>query len=266
MAWQKLSDVGGAVVAAAAASGVRSHVGRQDGGARVVGGLGIGRGARSLSTAPRCVATNLRPDLNSIRPATTTFPTHFTTTLDCLRTARSELYRTNTFPSHTRREYATMASATSFFDFKPKDSMSALQSSFPLHTGSEGVSLTMPHTRKHTCLHPPSPFFAFHTPTDVIRHSPLLSSRVPQLTSSVSQKRANPTTSLSSLAKSSSSSTRPQNAASHRNSRGSRSSTRTSRPSTPTTLKSSVSLATSLVARTPAQTTRFRSFARSTTA
>lgn len=118
---------GRAVAAAAAAAAMRSHVGGQ-GGARMVG-LGIRRGARSSSTAPRCVATNLRQVLNSIRPTTTsnTVTTTFRTPItfavaNRLSTARSQLDTTTTSPNHTRREYATMASATTFYEFKPKDS------------------------------------------------------------------------------------------------------------------------------------------------
>lgn len=240
-----ISSAGSSIVvvnaaATVAASGVRSHVGRQGGGARVVvGRLGIRRGARSLSTAPRCVATNLRPDLNFKRPTTTTaFSAPTTTTTlavtEHLSTVRSKLH---TPPSHTRRKYATMASATSFFDFKPKDSMFALSccSSFvpSLHRLGERKRKRVSLLYRILISNTPLPLSLRSLPfvPDVIPPPlpPSLLSYPPRCfppANSRPQRRANPMTSPNSREKSSSSSTRPQNAASPRNSKGSRNSTR----------------------------------------
>lgn len=99
-------------------------------------GLGIRRGARSLSTAPRCdglVASEPSGGLLTLRrrcrrPATTTtFTTATTSTATFAATRIGAVVRLTERSdfidkSWTRREYATMASATSFYEFKPKDS------------------------------------------------------------------------------------------------------------------------------------------------
>jgi hypothetical protein len=123
------------------------------------------------STAPR-VATNFRPalrqDLRTSRYALHT--TSYLTTIPsrCIYTGR---------PVERRATYATMAAATSFYEFKPKDSMSSR--SFYL--------LSLPY---------------FLSPCRIAADSS-------------PQRKAHPTTSASSTAKSSSSSTPRRNAASH---------------------------------------------------
>ena len=124
-----------------------------------------------------------------------------------------------------------MASATSFYDFKPKDSRSTLISLSQLPFASV----------------PPS----HQQATNTIISSP--------------QKRANPTTSPHSKTRLSSSSTPPPNVASHLNTPPSRRSTRRSPPRTKTSL-SSVSPATSSCLKTPDRMTRSKTSASSTMA
>lgn len=104
---------------------------------------------------------------------------------------------------NTSRQDENMASATSFFDFKPKDSTSA-----PI--------LSHPHTRRE--LFPQRSHHISHP----LFLQPILS---PPLTTPQSAARTTP--SRSSLTKSSSSSTPPPSAASPLNSPGLRNSTRT---------------------------------------
>jgi hypothetical protein len=127
--------------------------------------------------------------------------------------------------SHSIR---TMASATTFYDFKPVDSMSRPLQYPPdrRRKNNENALLTQPQQ----------------------------------------QRKANPSTWPPSKAKSSSSSTQPPNAASPLNSKASRTSTSPSKPSTPKTSPFWASPATSSAAKTPAPTTRSRRSARSTTA
>ncbi|KAJ5023532.1 thioredoxin-like protein [Bipolaris maydis] len=116
--------------AGTAAAVVVSHV-RWVWWCRAAGGVGLGirRGARSLSTAPRCdelVARSRVPPglLTSHRPATSTATNTFFAATRTGAVVRSpELYErsTVTTASCKKREYATMASATSFYEFKPKD-------------------------------------------------------------------------------------------------------------------------------------------------
>lgn len=98
-------------------------------------GLGIRRGARSLSTAPRCELVASEPGLLTLRrrPATftATSATFAATRIGAISSLESYKRSTVTAASWKRREYATMASATSFYEFKPKDSEFALSPSPP---------------------------------------------------------------------------------------------------------------------------------------
>lgn len=93
-------------------------------------GLGIRRGARSLSTAPRRELVASEPGLLTLhhRPAATSTANSTATTFAAPRIGAVrllEIYDKRSSiaaKSWTRREYATMASATSFYEFKPKDS------------------------------------------------------------------------------------------------------------------------------------------------
>lgn len=119
MALQRIPEVAGVFL---------SHVVVGGGGVRSLGGLGIagGRGgARSLSTVPRCVATNVTScPTSTTATTTTTRPTFSAATLSSKRTAglHANTLANRHRRSDKRREYATMASATSFYEFKPKDS------------------------------------------------------------------------------------------------------------------------------------------------
>lgn len=139
------------------------------------------------------------------------------------------------------RNYTTtsnMASATSFYDFKPLDSM----------------SLSAPPLSVHIYSYP------------ALKHTTsFMANRLTQLTQS-SQSAARRFPSPTTRARSSSSSTLPPSAASPLSTPVLRSSGPTSRASTPMTLSFSASPATSSAARSPAPTMTFRSSASSTTA
>ena len=125
---------------------------------------------------------------------------------------------------HTKTR--AMASATSFYDFKPLDSTSDF-------TPAPFISIL--RTKNH-------------------RSRPLLT--IPfSFLSPPHQKKANPTRSPISKTKSSSWSTRPRSAVSRRSSKAWRRSTRKSRRPTRTDSSSSASPATSSCSKTPATTT-----------
>ena len=153
--------------------------------------------------------------------------TSYTATRTSLRTTFIQIAAPTqpNLPSKPPFTFRTMASATSFYDFKPKDSMFCLTSL---------TSTLLPHSS--------------------------LSSKILKTILPPQQKRANPTTSPPSRTKSSSSSTPPPNAASRPNTPPSKHSTRKSRPRTKT-LSSSAFPATNSWGKTPAPTTKSKTSA-----
>jgi hypothetical protein len=92
----------------------------------------------ATSTAPR-IATNFRPvlrhDLKLRSPTTTFAPLAYTNSIQpYIPSIGRRAFYVNTQVTGRRALYTTMASATSFFDFKPKDSTFTHHTSSPFDT------------------------------------------------------------------------------------------------------------------------------------